>query len=100
AMWGEDDTGSPLEGVRCAFLPADRLERPGTRAARAATFRLDKFAARIAMIVYDRVLDFVRLDVEMSYMSIRRAHLCAHARLFRHSHLVWHFHFSCSRVQS
>src|SRR5262249_53743455 len=71
----EDDAACALKGVRRAFLAADWLESPGTRAAREATLYLGKRAVRRAMIVYDRVLDFIRLSVEMSHMPLGHAHL-------------------------
>src|SRR5262249_15034434 len=91
----EDDAACALKGVRRAFLAADWLEGPGARAAREATFHLGKRAARRPVIVYDCVLDFIRLNVEMSRLSVGHAHLFRHARLFRHAHLFRHIHRSC-----
>src|SRR5260221_2069204 len=87
----EDDTTCTFKGVRRAVLTTDRLERPRSRTTSGATFHFRKRAARSAMIMYDAVLDLVRLHVEGS--AIRRAHL-----LGRHlfwPHLCRPIRFSC-----
>src|SRR5260370_27456586 len=80
----EDDTTCTFKGVRRAVLTTDRLERPRSRTTSGATFHFRKRAARSAMIMYDAVLDLVRLHVEVS--AIRRARLLG-PHLFRYSHL-------------
>src|SRR5260370_3923396 len=87
----EDDTSCTCRGVRRDVLTTDRLERPRSRTTSGATFHFRKRAARSAMIMYDAVLDLVRLHVEVS--AIRRAHLLG-PHLFR-PHLCRHIRFSC-----
>src|SRR5262249_61816204 len=52
---GEDDATSAFEGVRCAFLAADRLESPGADAARGHASYLGKCPARRPAIVHNGV---------------------------------------------
>src|SRR5262249_61291570 len=49
----EDDTPRAFEGVRCAVLAADRLERSGTWAAAQESLHLGQLAIRRQMIVDD-----------------------------------------------
>src|SRR5260370_39556938 len=80
----EDDTTCTFKGVRRAVLTTDRLERPRSRTTSCATFHFRKRAARSAMIMYDAVLDLLRLHVEVS--AIPPAHRRARP-LLRHTHL-------------
>src|SRR4029453_2243861 len=87
----EDHAARALEGVRRAVLPAYRLESPGTGAASRATVDFGNYSARRPMIMDDRVLDFVRLHIEMSDMSVRHPHLFRHSHVLRHALLLEHF---------
>src|SRR5262249_46515977 len=67
----EENTSRALEGVRCAFLAADRLERSGTGAGRQDTLHLGQLAIRRQLIVDDGVLGLVRLYEEMPATRMR-----------------------------
>src|SRR5262249_49715295 len=70
----EYDAAGTLEGVRRAFLSADRLESPGTGAAGGGTFHLCNRAIRTSTIVDDAVSDLIGLHIEMSATMTRHAH--------------------------